>query len=314
MFDREDMASFKQRDIISIRHFHKEELLYILDLARRMEQSDHSDLLKGKVLASLFFEPSTRTRLSFESAMKRLGGMVIGFTEPGTTSVAKGESLSDSVKTIEGYCDIVVLRHYLEGSAQLAADVVGIPVINAGDGANQHPTQTFLDLYTIQKTKGTLEGLTIGFLGDLKYGRTVHSLAYALSYFGTEMFFISPASLRMPRDCMDELKDRKVKCHENESLAGVSKKLDVIYCTRIQKERFADPVEFEKVRGIYRLSKTLLEELGIKNDLKILHPLPRVDEMDEGLDKTSYAVYFHQARNGVPVRKAILAAVLGAME
>jgi len=228
--------------------------------------------------------------------------------------VAKGESLSDSVKIIEGYCDIIVLRHYLEGSARLAADVVDVPVINAGDGANQHPTQTFLDLYTIQQTKGTLEGLTIGFLGDLKYGRTVHSLAYALAYFGAEMFFISPPSLRMPRDCMEELKDRKVRCHENESLLGISKKLDVIYCTRIQKERFADPVEFEKVRGVYRLSKTMLEEIGTKNDLKILHPLPRVDEMDGSLDRTDFAVYFNQARNGIPVRKALLAAVLGAVE
>ncbi len=305
------MVSFKQRDIISIRHFNKEELLYILDLAKKMEQLDNTDMLKGKVLGSLFFEPSTRTRLSFESAMKRLGGMVIGFAEPGVTSTAKGESLSDSVRIIEGYCDIIILRHYLEGSAQLAADVVDIPVINAGDGANQHPTQTFLDLYTIQKTKGTLEGLTIGFLGDLKYGRTVHSLAYALAYFGAEMYFVSPDSLRMPGDCIDKLKDRKVKCHENESLAGISKKLDVLYCTRIQKERFADPVEFEKVRGTYRLSKSVLEEIGIKNDLKILHPLPRVDEMDESLDTTDFAVYFNQARNGVPVRKAILASILG---
>lgn len=308
------MVSFKQRDIISIRHFNKEELLYILDLAKRMEQTNTTDILKDKILASLFFEPSTRTRLSFESAMKRLGGIVIGFADSGITSVAKGESLCDSIKIIEGYCDIIVLRHYLEGSAQLAADVADIPVINAGDGANQHPTQTFLDLYTIQKTKGALEGLTIGFLGDLKYGRTVHSLAYALAYFGAEMFFISPVSLRMPRDFIDELKERKVTCHENESLLGISKKLDVIYCTRIQKERFADPVEFEKVRGVYRLSKTMLEELEIKKDLKILHPLPRVDEMDESLDKTDYAVYFHQARNGVPVRKAILSAVLGVIE
>ncbi|WKZ16422.1 MAG: aspartate carbamoyltransferase [Candidatus Jettenia caeni] len=308
------MVSFKQRDIISIRHFNKEELLYILDLAKEMERTTYTDTLKDKILASLFFEPSTRTRLSFESAMQRLGGMVIGFADSGITSVAKGESLRDSVKIIEGYCDIIVLRHYLEGSAQLAADVVNIPVINAGDGANQHPTQTFLDLYTIQKTKGALEGLTIGFLGDLKYGRTVHSLAYALAYFGAEMFFISPPGLRMPRDSIDELKDRKVKCYENESLSGISKKLDVIYCTRIQKERFADPVEFEKVRGVYRLSKAMLEELEIKKDLKILHPLPRVDEMDESLDKTNYAVYFHQARNGVPVRKAILSAVLGVIE
>lgn len=308
------MVSFKQRDIISIRHFNKEELLYILDLAKQMERITYTDTLKDKILASLFFEPSTRTRLSFESAMQRLGGMVIGFADSGITSVAKGESLRDSVKIIEGYCDIIVLRHYLEGSAQLAADVVNIPVINAGDGANQHPTQTFLDLYTIQKTKGALEGLTIGFLGDLKYGRTVHSLAYALAYFGAEMFFISPPGLRMPRDSIDELKDRKVKCYENESLSDISKKLDVIYCTRIQRERFADPVEFEKVRGVYRLSKAMLEELKIKKDLKILHPLPRVDEMDESLDKTNYAVYFHQARNGIPVRKAILSAVLGVIE
>ncbi len=307
------MASFKQRDIISIRHFNKEELLYILDLARHMEGYDHSDILKGKMLASLFFEPSTRTRLSFESAMKRLGGTVIGFAEPGVSSMAKGESLSDSVKIIAGYCDIIVLRHYLEGSARLAADVVDVPVINAGDGANQHPTQTFLDLYTIQKTKGTLEGITVGFLGDLKYGRTVHSLAYALSHFNAEMYFISPSSLRMPKDCIEELRQRKVTCHETESLLGISKKLDVIYCTRIQKERFADPVEFEKVRGVYRLSRAHLEEMGTKNDLKILHPLPRVDEMDESLDETDFAVYFHQARNGVPVRKALLASVLGAI-
>ncbi|MCF6157938.1 MAG: aspartate carbamoyltransferase [wastewater metagenome] len=305
---------FKQRDIISIRHFNKEELLYILDLTKRMEQMDYTDILKGKVLASLFFEPSTRTRLSFESAMQKLGGIIIGFADSGITSVAKGESLSDSIRIIEGYCDIIVLRHYLEGSAQLAADIAEIPVINAGDGANQHPTQTFLDLYTIQKTKGTLEGLTVGFLGDLKYGRTVHSLAYALAYFGAEMFFISPASLRMPRDCIEELRNRTVTCHESDSLSGISRKLDVIYCTRIQKERFADPVEYEKVRGIYRLNKALLEEMGIKNNLKILHPLPRVDEMDESLDRTNYAVYFHQARNGIPIRKAVLSAVLGAIE
>lgn len=308
------VRSFKHRDIISIRHFNKEELLYILDLANQMEQVDYNDILKGKVLASLFFEPSTRTRLSFESAMQKLGGIVIGFADSGITSTAKGESLSDSIKIIKGYCDIIVLRHYLEGSARLAADIADVPVINAGDGANQHPMQTFLDLYTIQKTKGTMEGLTIGFLGDLKYGRTVHSLSYALAYFGAEMFFISPPSLRMPGDCIEELRSRKVKCHENESLFGISKKLDVIYCTRIQKERFADPVEFEKVRGIYRLNRAMLEEMGIKGDLKILHPLPRVDEMDESLDSTDFAVYFQQARNGIPVRKAILSAVLGAIE
>ncbi|MCF6148340.1 MAG: aspartate carbamoyltransferase [Candidatus Kuenenia sp.] len=306
--------SFKQRDVISILHFNKEELLYLLDVTKRMEQTHYSHILKGKVLAALFFEPSTRTRLSFETAMKRLDGMVIGFAESGATSIAKGESLSDSVKTIEGYCDVIVLRHYLEGAAQLAADIVNVPVINAGDGSNQHPTQTFLDLYTIQKTKGTLEGLKIGFLGDLKYGRTVHSLAYALAYFGAEMYFISPPNLRMPKDYMEELKNRHVACHEAESLQDIGKRLDVIYCTRIQEERFADPIEFEKVRGIYRLSKPILEGLGVKDDLKIMHPLPRVDEMDESLDGTNYAIYFEQARNGIPVRKAILATVLGVIE
>ncbi|MBM4054886.1 MAG: aspartate carbamoyltransferase [Planctomycetes bacterium] len=305
---------FKQRDIISILHFNKEELLYLLDVTKRMEQADYSNVLKGKVLAALFFEPSTRTRLSFETAMKRLGGMVVGFADSGTTSIAKGETLSDSVKTIEGYCDVIVLRHYREGAAQLVADIVDVPVINAGDGSNQHPTQTFLDLYTIQKTKGTLEGLKIGFLGDLKYGRTVHSLAYALAYFGTEMYFISPPNLRMPKDYMEELQSRHVVCHEAESLQGIGNFLDVIYCTRIQEERFADPIEFEKVRGIYRLSKSMLDGLGVKDDLKIMHPLPRVDEMDENLDGTNYAIYFEQARNGVPVRKAILATVLGAIE
>jgi len=308
------MVSFRQRDIISILHFNKEEILYLLETAKRMEHTTYSEILKGRVLGSLFFEPSTRTRLSFESAAKRLGGEVIGFAETGGTSIAKGESLSDSIKAIEGYCDIIVLRHYLEGTAQLAADVVDIPIINAGDGSNQHPTQTFLDLYTIQKTKGTLEGLTIGFLGDLKYGRTVHSLTYALAYFGAEMYFVSPPNLRLPADCMEELIKRKVKCHETESLHEISKYLDVIYCTRIQEERFADPVEFEKVRGIYRLGKQMLEEMGIKPNLKILHPLPRVDEMDKSLDSTDYALYFEQARNGIPVRMAILASVLGAIE
>jgi len=222
------MIGFKQRDIISILHFNKEELLYLLDVTKRMEQADYSNVLKGKVLAALFFEPSTRTRLSFETAMKRLGGMVVGFADSGTTSIAKGETLSDSVKTIEGYCDVIVLRHYREGAAQLVADIVDVPVINAGDGSNQHPTQTFLDLYTIQKTKGTLEGLKIGFLGDLKYGRTVHSLAYALAYFGTEMYFISPPNLRMPKDYMEELQSRHVVCHEAESLQGIGNFLDVI--------------------------------------------------------------------------------------
>ncbi|OHC01439.1 MAG: aspartate carbamoyltransferase [Planctomycetes bacterium RIFCSPLOWO2_12_FULL_40_19] len=308
------MISLKSKDIISILDFTKEEMLYILDLSKRMEKEGGSDILKGKVLANLFFEPSTRTRLSFETAMKRLGGEVVGFDELGTTSTVKGESLRDSVRIIEGYCDIIVLRHFLEGASRLTADSVNIPVINAGDGASQHPTQTFVDLYTIKKVKGKLENLSIGFLGDLKYGRTAHSLAYAMSNFNAEMYFISPSSLRIPKDYLEELESRNVSYHEVESINEVSSKLDILYCTRIQKERFADPVEYEKVRGIYKLSKSVMDELNVKDDLKILHPLPRVDEMDESLDATSYAVYFQQAHSGIPVRETLLATVLGAIQ
>ena len=308
------MISLKSKDIISILDFTKEEILYILDLSKRMEKEGSSDILKGKVLANLFFEPSTRTRLSFETAMKRLGGEVVGFDELGKTSTVKGESLRDSVKIIEGYCDIIVLRHFLEGASRLTADSVNIPVINAGDGASQHPTQTFVDLYTIKKVKGKLENLSIGFLGDLKYGRTAHSLAYAMANFNAEMYFISPPSLRIPKDYLEELESRNVSYHEVESINEVSSKLDILYCTRIQKERFADPVEYEKVRGIYKLSKSVMDELNVKDDLKILHPLPRVDEMDESLDATSYAVYFQQAHSGIPVMETLLATVLGAIQ
>lgn len=308
------MANLKNRDIVSILDFTKEDISYILDLSKKMEEKRYPDLLKGKVLANLFFEPSTRTRLSFEAAMKRLGGEVIGFDELSTTSTVKGESLRDSVKIIEGYCDIIVLRHFLEGASRLTADSVNIPVINAGDGASQHPTQTFLDLYTIKNAKGVFENLSVGFMGDLKYGRTAHSLAYALTHFNTEMYFISPPSLRMPKGYLEELELRNISYHEVDSIFEVSEKLDIIYCTRIQKERFADPVEYEKVRGAYKLSKSILNKLKIRNDLKILHPLPRVEEMDESLDTTDFAVYFKQAHSGIPVREALLAAVLGAIQ
>jgi|SaaInlLV_10m_DNA_2_1039722.scaffolds.fasta_scaffold12559_3 aspartate carbamoyltransferase catalytic subunit len=308
------MISLKDKDIISILDFTKEEILYILEISGKMEKEKCPDILKGKILANLFFEPSTRTRLSFDAAMKRLGGEVIGFDELGTTSTVKGESLRDSVKIIEGYCDIIVLRHFLEGASRLTADSVSIPVVNAGDGASQHPTQTFVDLYTIKKAKGELENMSIGFLGDLKYGRTAHSLAYALTHFNAEMYFISPPSLRMPKDYLEELESKNVSYHEVESISDVSDKLDILYCTRIQKERFAEPVEYEKVRGLYKLSKSIMDELEVKDDLKILHPLPRVDEMDESLDTTEYAVYFQQAHSGIPVREALLASVLGGIQ
>jgi len=306
------MGTFGNRDIISIRDFSREELLHVLDISKEMEALPHPHLLSGSILGTLFFEPSTRTRLSFESAIKRLGGNVIGFADASTTSTAKGESLSDSVKIVQGYCDVIVIRHPLEGAARLAADSVDIPVINAGDGTNQHPTQTFLDLYTIQKTKGGLRGLKVGFLGDLKYGRTVHSLAHALAFFDAEMFFISPATLRMPAHLLGELDERGVLYHETSDFLDVAGVLDVLYCTRIQKERFPDPVEYEKVRGVYKLRRSLLDQ--VKPDLRILHPLPRVDELDPSLDDSENAVYFVQARNGIPVREALLALVLGAVE
>lgn len=302
--------NFKNRDIVSIRDFTKEEILHILKTAKIMDTKPNPDLLQGKILATLFFEPSTRTRLSFESAMNKLGGRVIGFASAQVSSTSKGESLSDSVKIVEGYSDVIVMRHSIEGAARLAAESTNIPVINAGDGANQHPTQTFLDIYTILKSKGTLEGLSVGFLGDLKYGRTVHSLVHALSHFNTKMYFISPLSLRMPREDIEYLKSKKIKFVEEDNLLKVSKKLDVLYNTRIQKERFPDPLDYEKVKGVYVLDKGFLDH--IKPGLKILHPLPRVDELSPELDNTENAAYFEQARNGVPVRQALLALVLGA--
>ena len=301
--------NFKGRDIISIRDFSKEELLYVLKIAKKMEGDSYGSLLKGKILATLFFEPSTRTRLSFETSMHRLGGSVVGFASPGVSSVKKGETLWDTIKTVNEYVDVIVQRNPIEGAARLAAEAADVPVINAGDGANQHPTQTLLDLYTIKKNKGNLEGLNVGFLGDLKYGRTVHSLAAALSLFKTTMYFISPDALKMPKSDLDLLDQRKVKYYETGSLTNVAKNLDILYDTRIQKERFPDPMEYEKYKGVYKLDKSLLKI--VKKDLKLMHPLPRVGEINPELDETPNAIYFQQAGNGIPVRKALLALVLG---
>jgi|TARA_B100001964_G_scaffold244809_1_gene328072 aspartate carbamoyltransferase catalytic subunit len=301
--------NFKNRDVISIHDFSKQELLHILKIAKLMEKSSKPDLLKDKILSTLFFEPSTRTRLSFISAMEQLNGKVMGFANTAITSVKKGESLWDTIKMAEAYSDVIAIRHPLEGAARLAAEASSKPVINAGDGANQHPTQTMLDLYTIQKVKGKLDGLNIGFLGDLKYGRTVHSLTIALSHFNPNFYFIAPPALQMPQTYLDDLKEKKIKFTLESNLLKVSKKLDILYDTRIQKERFPDPVEYEKYKGVYKLDTGLLPH--IKKDLKIMHPLPRVGEIDPSLDETEHAVYFEQAANGIPVRKALLALVLG---
>ena len=300
--------SFENKDIISINDFSKADLLHVLKVSKSMEKRKEN-LLKGKILATLFFEPSTRTRLSFTSAMESLGGEVLGFDDAEVTSAKKGETLWDTAKMVEKYCDIIVIRHPVEGSARLTAEVSSKPVINAGDGANQHPTQTLLDLYTIQKVKGKLDNLHIGLLGDLKYGRTVHSLTTALSHFNPTFYFIAPPALQMPQTYLDELEEKGIKVVIEKDLTKVSKKLDVLYVTRIQKERFPDPVEYEKYKGFYKIDKKILPH--IKKGLKIMHPLPRVDEIDRSLDETEHAIYFEQAANGVPVRKALLALCLG---
>lgn len=298
---------FKKKDIISIKDFSKDELLYLLDLAKRMETLKGKEtMLSGKVLSTVFYEPSTRTRLSFESAMCRLGGSVIGFSDPKISSVAKGESLHDTVRMLEGYSDIIALRHPVEGAARWAAETANVPVINAGDGANQHPTQTLLDLYTIMKEKGTLDNLTIAMVGDLKYGRTVHSLAAALSHFKVKLIFVAPDQLRMPKE---HLSDLKVEYQETKSINIALKASDIVYMTRIQKERFPDPVEYEKVKGVYVLTKEMLTD--VKQGLKVMHPLPRVGEISECVDGTEFSLYFEQARNGVIMRQAILALLLG---
>ncbi|HII16349.1 TPA: aspartate carbamoyltransferase [Candidatus Woesearchaeota archaeon] len=299
---------FENRDILSINDFSKEEILYVLEVAKRFEKPNY-DLLKNKILATLFFEPSTRTRLSFTAAMQQLGGQVLGFATPTVSSVKKGETIWDTVKMVEQYADAIVMRHKLEGAARLASEASQKPILNAGDGTNQHPTQTLLDLYTILKEKGTLDGLSVGMLGDLKYGRTVHSLATALSHFKTSLFFIAPDALKMPREQLDTLAEKGIPCKEVTDIMEVAKELDILYVTRIQQERFADPLEYEKYKGVYQLDKSLLEH--IKKDLKIMHPLPRVDEIHPELDDTPHAIYFRQAGNGLIVRKALLALVLG---
>ncbi|MBI2661702.1 aspartate carbamoyltransferase [Candidatus Woesearchaeota archaeon] len=303
---------FKGRDIISIYDFSKAELLYLLKAAKQIEDRPNSALLKGRIMAALFFEPSTRTRLSFTSAMEQLGGQVLGFSSSAVTSTEKGESLWDTIKMTEQYADVIAIRHPLEGSARLAAEAAKIPVINAGDGSNQHPTQTLLDLYTIQKTKGKLEGLHIGIVGDLKYGRTVHSLVIALSHFNPTFYFISPQSLSMPENYLAELREKKIRYFETAEITHTMPRLDVLYATRIQKERFPDALEYEKHKGAYKITKATLK--NAKEGLKIMHPLPRVGEIDPEIDSTEYAVYFQQAGNGIPVRKALLSLCLGAIK
>lgn len=303
---------FEGRDIVSIKDFTKEEIMHILDVAEKMvpiaKGEKKSNLLDGYIMASLFFEASTRTRLSFEAAMKRLGGNVIGFAQPGTTSIMKGETLADTIRTAESYCDVIVMRHPMEGSARMAAEFAAVPVINGGDGAGHHPTQCLLDLFTIKKERGKIEGNKIALVGDLKYGRTVHSLAYALALFGAEIVFIAPQQLQMPKEIIDECRKMGVEPEIRESIENVDD-IDVLYITRIQKERFPDPEEYNKVAGSYRIDLETLKR--VKDDAVIMHPLPRVDEISPQIDETKHAAYFRQTFNGVPVRMALLSLVLG---
>lgn len=302
--------SFKLNNIISIRDFSKNDVEYILKKAEKMEPIAKSERVchnkDGKLLGVMFYEPSTRTRLSFETAMKRLGGDVIGFSQKQGTSVQKGEVLYDTAQIIAQYSDALVIRHDMEGAARFIADKVNVPVINAGDGAGQHPSQTLLDLYTIKRTRGNLNNLKIALVGDLKYGRTVHSLVYALAMFNVEMIFIAPDELQMPSEIIDDLIKMNCKFTTKSTLLDNLEDIDVLYMTRIQKERFPDPKEYLKVKGQYTLKKSNIEG----TDIILMHPLPRVDEIDFEVDKLDNAMYFKQAFYGVPVRMAILDSVI----
>lgn len=304
---------FEGRDIISVKDFSRSEIDYVFRRARLMEPLalKGSQMLRGKILATLFFEASTRTRLSFESAMLKLGGSTIGFAEAEMASVKKGENLADTIRTVENYADVIALRHPLEGAARLAAEFAQVPVLNGGSGAEEHPTQALLDLYTMEKEKGRIDGLKVALAGDLRYGRTVHSLAYALSLYGIELFLVSPESLRMRREVLQTIKER-IPVAESTSLEKVVPLVDVLYMTRIQKERFPDLAEYAKVKGSYRVD---LQTLGkAKEGLIVMHPLPRVDEIATEVDSTPYARYFQQVRNGIVVRMALLALILGAVK
>jgi aspartate carbamoyltransferase catalytic subunit len=302
---------FKGRDIVSIKDFTREEIDYILKTSASMEPiaKKGSDMLRGKILATLFFEPSTRTRLSFEAAMNKLGGTTIGFAEPKVAAIKKGENLADTIRVVENYADVMVLRHPLEGAARLAAEFSNVPVINAGSGAEEHPTQALLDLYTILKEKGTIDGLNITLMGDLRYGRTVHSLAYALSLYKVKLFLVSPELLRMRREVSDAIK-KKIEIVEASAVEDVLPETDVLYVTRIQEERFPDPAEYAKVSGTYKIGVDTLE--GARKDMIIMHPLPRVDEIDHEVDNTPHARYFQQVWNGIVTRTALLALIFGA--
>lgn len=296
--------------LVSIEDYTKEEILEVLKLASEFEKNPNQQLLDGKVVASLFFEPSTRTRLSFETAISRLGGRIIGFSDASSSSVTKGETLKDTIKMVDNYVDLIVMRHPVEGAARYASEVAVHPVVNAGDGANQHPSQTMLDLYSIYKTQGRLTDLTITLVGDLKYGRTVHSLIMAMQYFNPTFRFVACEELRMPEEYKQFCRDKGIKFTEESDFSKeVIDSSDIIYMTRVQRERFTDLMEYERVKDRYSLHNSMLDTS--KPNLKILHPLPRVNEIAQDVDDNPKAYYFQQAKNGLYTRQAIICRALG---
>lgn len=296
--------------LVSIDDISRDEILQLIRVARHFEENPNSRLLDGKVVATLFFEPSTRTRLSFETAVNRLGGRVIGFSDASTSSSAKGETLKDTIKMVSNYVDLIVMRHHLEGAARYATEVTDVPVINAGDGANQHPSQTMLDLYSIEKTQGTLENLTITLVGDLKYGRTVHSLLMAMRYFNPTFRFVACEELRMPREYKEFCDREGIRYTEHTEFSPeVINTSDIIYMTRVQRERFTDIMEYERVKNLYTLRNDMLADA--RPNLRVLHPLPRINEISQDVDDNPKAYYFEQARNGLFARQAIICRALG---
>ena len=297
------------KSLISITDLTKEEIIRITELAAYFEEHPYEPLLNGRVIASLFFEPSTRTRLSFESAINRLGARVIGFSDTANTSVSKGETFHDTIQVISNYCDMIVMRHSLEGAPRYASEFSKVPIVNAGDGANQHPSQTLLDLYSIKKTQGTLDGINIMMIGDLKYGRTVHSLLQALSHFNTKFTFVAPPELRMPEEYKQFLRDKGLEYTETTEIGDAINEADIVYMTRVQRERFTDPMEYERVKNVYVLKNSMLD--NTKDNMRILHPLPRVGEIAYDVDQNPKAYYFNQTENGVYTRMAIISYLLG---
>ncbi|MDO4779652.1 MAG: aspartate carbamoyltransferase [Bacteroides sp.] len=299
----------KINSLVSIEEYSREKILYMIELAKKFEENPNQPILENKIVATLFFEPSTRTRLSFETAASRLGAKVIGFTDPKVTSSTKGETLKDTIMMVSSYADIIVMRHYLEGAARYASEISPVPIVNAGDGANQHPSQTMLDLYSIYKTQGTLENLTICLVGDLKYGRTVHSLLMAMRHFNPTFKFIAPNELKMPQEYKIYCKEHGIKYTEHtEFTEEVIADADILYMTRVQRERFTDLMEYERVKNVYILKNSMLD--NTKDNIRVLHPLPRVNEIALDVDNNPKAYYFQQAQNGLYAREAILTDVL----